>query len=58
MAKKVDFLFTNAYVVCMDDSFSRYENGGVAVSGNQITAVGDSEELIKDFQASEVIDCG
>ena len=58
MAKKVDFLFTNAYVICMDDSFSRYENGGVAVSGNQITAVGDSEELIKDFQASEVIDCG
>jgi 5-methylthioadenosine/S-adenosylhomocysteine deaminase len=58
MAKRVDFLFTNAYVVCMDDSFSRYENGGVAVSGNQITAVGDSEELIKDFQASEVIDCG
>ncbi len=58
MAKKVDFLFINAYVICMDDSFSRYENGAVAVSGDQIIAVGDSEELKKEFQASEVIDCG
>jgi len=58
MAKKVDFLITNAYVICMDDGFSRYEKGAVAVSGDQIIAVGDSEELIKDFQANEVIDCG
>lgn len=58
MAKKVDFLFTNAYVICMDDSFSRYESGAVAVSGDQIIAVGDSEELKKEFQANEVIDCG
>lgn len=58
MAIKVDFLFTNAYVICMDDSFSRYESGAVAVSGDQIIAVGDSEELKKEFQANEVIDCG
>ncbi len=58
MAKKVDFLFTNAHVICMDDNFIRYENGAVAVSGDLITAVGDSEELKKVFQANEVIDCG
>ena len=39
------------YVLCMDDDFNRYENGAVAVVGDQIQAVGDMDELQKEFQA-------
>jgi len=58
MVKKVDKLFINAHVLCMDDDFNRYEKGAVAVVGNQIQAVGDMAELEIEYQAQEVIDCG
>ena len=58
MANKVDFLFINAHVICMDDNFSRYENGAVVVSGSQILAVGALEEVENKYQANEIIDCG
>jgi 5-methylthioadenosine/S-adenosylhomocysteine deaminase len=57
MAKKVDILLTNAHVICMDEGFSRFEEGAVAVLGDQIEAVGDSQELQKAYQADQVLDC-
>ncbi len=57
MAKKVDHLFINAHVICMDENYSRYENGAVAVSGSLIVAVGAQKEIEKEYQASDVIDC-
>jgi len=57
MVQKVDKLFINAHVLCMDDDFNRYEKGAVAVVGDQIQAVGDMDILQKEYQAKEVIDC-
>ena len=57
MAKKVDVLFKNAYVICMDDDFHKYENGAVAITADQILAVGNTAELENSYNASEVIDC-
>jgi len=57
MAKKIDTLFINAHVLCMDEDFNCFDKGAVAVAGDQIQAVGDIDQLQKEFQASEVIDC-
>jgi len=57
MTAKVNTLLINAHVLCMDEGFTQYENGAVAVLDDQIHAVGDSEELNKSYTAREVIDC-
>lgn len=57
MVQKVDRLFINALVLCMDDDFNSYEKGAVAIQGDQIQAVGEIEELQKEYQSAEVIDC-
>ncbi|MCK5614338.1 amidohydrolase family protein, partial [Candidatus Pacearchaeota archaeon] len=57
MAQKIDILLKNAHILCMDDEFTRYENGAVAVVADQIHGVGVSDELEKTFTAREVIDC-
>ena len=58
MAKKIDQLLINAHVLSMDDEFTTYENGALALNGDAITSVGDSAQLQKEFDAAEVIDCG
>ncbi len=58
MTGKIDTLLTNAHVLCMDDAFTSFENGAVAILDDQIHAVGDSAKLEKSFTAKEVIDCG
>ncbi|NQS92249.1 MAG: amidohydrolase family protein, partial [Chloroflexi bacterium] len=57
MAKKVDKLFINAHVLCMDENYSIFENGAVAVIGDHIHAVGEAATLEKAFTPAEVIDC-
>jgi 5-methylthioadenosine/S-adenosylhomocysteine deaminase len=60
MTQPVDTLFINALVLTMDESFSQYLRGAVAVKGDSIIAVGNEEELKKEFatRGQEVIDCG
>ncbi len=57
MTQKADLLFINAYVLCMDDDFTQYEKGFVAVTGDQITEVGPADQLQGEYSAGEVIDC-
>ncbi len=57
MTKKIDTLFINAHVLCMDDSFTNFENGAVAVLDDHIHAVGPTDELKNTCPAGEVIDC-
>ena len=58
MTQQVDTLFINALVLSMDESFSQYLRGAVAVKGDSILAVGNEEELIEAYSAQETIDCG
>jgi 5-methylthioadenosine/S-adenosylhomocysteine deaminase len=58
MAKKIDQLLINAQILSMDAEFSSFENGALGVLGDAIVAVGESEEIQKEYDANEVIDCG
>lgn len=54
-----DLLLTNAHVLTMDDAFTSYASGFVAIAGSSILAVGNSAQAA-DYQATaaETIDCG
>ncbi len=54
---EVDILLTNGYVVTMDDAFSAYLNGAVAIKGDTIVAVGNAQDLAQKYTAAQTIDC-
>src|SRR5689334_21321709 len=60
MTQQADTLFINALVLTMDENFSQYHLGAVAVQGDAIVAVGPEEELKQEYaaRAQEIIDCG
>ena len=57
MTQQVNTLFVNALVLTMDENFSQYSPGAVAVNGDSIVAVGREEELKNEFAGQETIDC-
>ncbi len=57
MTEAVDILLTNAVVLTMDDQYTQYEHGCVAIKEDMIYAVGDESVLKSQFVASEIIDC-
>lgn len=58
MTQKADTLFVNAIVLTMDENLNQYDPGAVAVKGDTIIAVGNEEEIKKEYSADEVFDCG
>ncbi len=58
MTQNVDTLFTNAIVLTMDGKLNQYDPGAVAVKGDSIVAVGPEAEIVKEYSANEIIDCG
>ncbi len=57
MSEQVDVLLLHGTVVTMDDQRTLYEDGGVAVQGNSIVAVGRSDDLQAQYTATTTIDC-
>lgn len=55
--QSVDLLLTNGYLVTMNGHSAIYPNGGIAVLGDQITAVGPSAEIEAAYNAPTIIDC-
>ena len=53
----VERILTNAIVLSMDSEFHIFEPGAVAISGDQITAVGLADDILAVHTADEVIDC-
>ena len=58
MTSHVDLLLTNAIVLTMDEQYTQFEPGAVAVRGSKIKAVGAEADLRAAFTADEIIDCG
>lgn len=58
MTQVADLLLTNALILTMDENFSIYEPGALAVQGDHILAVGPQKEITSRFQAKETMDCG
>jgi cytosine/adenosine deaminase-related metal-dependent hydrolase len=52
---KVDILIHNARIVTMDEAFTVFENGVLAVKGDKIVAVGDGS-LKGEYKAKKTID--
>jgi 5-methylthioadenosine/S-adenosylhomocysteine deaminase len=57
MTQQVNTLFVNALVLTMDENFSQYFPGAVAVHGDSIVAVGREDELKNEYSGQETIDC-
>jgi 5-methylthioadenosine/S-adenosylhomocysteine deaminase len=54
MSTPCDLLLTNAHIVTMDDQFTIYARGALAITGGEIIAVG---QIAGDYEAVETIDC-
>ncbi len=55
--ERVDLILSGGTVVTMDDTFSIYQDGAVAIRGKHIVAVAPREVLLDSCQADEVLDC-
>jgi 5-methylthioadenosine/S-adenosylhomocysteine deaminase len=58
MTQSADILFTNAILLVMDEAFTQYEPGAIAIQGETILAIGPEADLRAQFTAHEIIDCG
>jgi 5-methylthioadenosine/S-adenosylhomocysteine deaminase len=41
----------------MDDTFTRYDDGAVAIQGDSIAAVGKAEEILSAYEAGAIVEC-
>jgi len=55
--KKVDILLHNAIVLTMDDEYTIFEPGAVAIKGDSIIAIGEETQITNEFTAASVVDC-
>ncbi|MBF8282371.1 MAG: putative hydrolase, partial [Anaerolineales bacterium] len=55
MPTPCDLLLTNALVLSMDDHFTQYIPGAVAITGDSIVAIGD---IAAEYTARQTVDCG
>ena len=57
MTQQVDTLFTNAFILTMDEALTQYFPGALAVQGDSIVAAGPEQEITSRFTAGENFDC-
>lgn len=57
MSEHVDVLLHNAIIMTMNGDYQIIQHGAVALRGRDIVAVGDSNSVLEQYQASELIDC-
>ena len=57
MTQQVDIILSNALVLTMDENLTQYLPGAVAVKADSIVAVGNEDEIKKEYSAPETIDC-
>ena len=51
-------ILRNAIVLTMNQDSEIFEPGAVAIDGDKIVAVGSEKDILSQYQAAEVIDCG
>jgi 5-methylthioadenosine/S-adenosylhomocysteine deaminase len=53
----VDTILTNGPVVTMDEAYTVYRDGAVAIRDDLIVATGQADEIASQYSAQEVVDC-
>jgi len=53
----VDLILADGFVVCMDDAYTHFKRGTVAVRDGAIVAVGPADAIAAQFAAEQTIDC-
>lgn len=51
-------ILKNAIVLTMDQNNEIFDPGAVAIDGDKIVAVGTEKDILSQYQAADVIDCG
>jgi 5-methylthioadenosine/S-adenosylhomocysteine deaminase len=57
MIEEVDVLLRGGLVVTMNDDFDIYPDGAVAISDDNLVAVGPTPQITASYKAAEVVDC-
>lgn len=55
MKINVDLILHNALLITMDDDFNIYEPGAIAISNDEIIAVGDEKNIFEKYEAKDSI---
>ncbi len=58
MTQKADLILYNAHILTMDEEYTQYRHGAIAISGDKILAVGEQAEIRLAYQAESSLDCG
>lgn len=51
-------ILKNALVLTMDKNLTKYEKGAVVIDGSKILALGNQEDILKQYPNAETLDCG
>jgi 5-methylthioadenosine/S-adenosylhomocysteine deaminase len=54
---QADKIFTGGTVVTMNEQFTVIRSGAVVVTGDQIVAIGEADEIQAQYQSDDVVDC-
>ena len=57
MKNHADQILYNAILLTMDDVYNIYEPGALAISGQNISAVGSQNEVLEAYQSESMLDC-
>jgi 5-methylthioadenosine/S-adenosylhomocysteine deaminase len=57
MSTQVDLLLIGGIVVSMNDAFTVFPDGAIAIQDDSIVAVGPADSLFNSYTASETLDC-
>jgi len=56
--RTADTLLINAHILTMNEEYTQYRHGALAVKGDSILAVGPEEEIRAEYEARQTVDCG
>ena len=54
---KADLLLTHAILLTMDEAYSTFEPGAIAIAGDSILALGAEKDILQAYTAEKIIDC-
>ncbi|MFN8596179.1 MAG: amidohydrolase family protein [Anaerolineae bacterium] len=54
---KADTILAHGTVVAMDEGYTIIHDGAVVITNDKIAALGPTDQILRDFTATEVVDC-